>query len=163
MKKIGNALYKLSFIISGSTFTAVVLLIGTNVFLRLFHISFAWIEELAYVFFTWCVFFGASLIYGKQGLICIDVLFNRLSPNAQKICAIFTDILLLVVNVCLVIWTINLMRATSRVTPILSISYVYVYLGMLISFIFSVYYSVETLIYRVQGKAIEAVAVEDRA
>lgn len=162
MKKIGNALNKFSFIISGCTFTAVVLLIGVNVFLRFFHISFAWVEELAYVLFTWCVFFGASVIYGKHGLICIDVLYDRLPRKAQKICSVFTDILLLIVNICLVIWTINLMSVTSRVTPILDISYVYVYLGMLVSFIFNVFYSLETLVYRMKGKIIETVAVEDR-
>ena len=164
MKRIESIINAISIWIAVIGLGIVILLIGGNVFSRyLFSKSYSWAEELSYILFTWSVFFGASEVFGKRGLICIDVFISHFPKAAQKLVFMIIDVILLFINICLIAWTIMLMQSTSRITPMLRISYVYVYFGMLLSFIFSAFHSVKFLVNRIRGGEIEAVALEERS
>ena len=163
MKKISSFLNKMSFALAGTGFTAVIALIVFNVFARfLFKKSFAWVEELAYVCFTWSTFLGIAIVYKNRGLVAIDVLVNKFSEKGQHITAIVIEALLLVANVFLTIWSIDLCMKTTRITSMLRISYKWVYLGMIISFIILTYESAGFLISMLKGKEVKNAALEDQ-
>lgn len=116
----------------------------------------------AYVCFTWSTFLGIAIVYKNRGLVAIDVLVNKFSEKGQHITAIVIEALLLVANVCLTIWSIDLFMKTTRITPMLRISYKWVYLGMIISFIILIYESAGFLISMLKGKEVKNAALEDQ-
>lgn len=77
MKKLDQMLLKVTSAVGGVSFVIMVLVIVLNVFARLiFMKSFAWAEEIAYLFLNWSVFMGVCILYRHNGLVAIDVLVN---------------------------------------------------------------------------------------
>ncbi len=165
MEKLDRFLKKLEFVIGGTAFTAMVLLIVVNVFSRyLFKKSFAWTEEIAYLLFSWAVFFGACLLYGEQGLIAIDAIVSRLKSKNQRVVHIFTFSLVFITNICLVIWGIQFsIKALERPTAILHIPFFFIDISIPLACIILSYYSGKFLIMSILDKEIEEAALEDRA
>jgi len=165
LEKIDKFLKKLEFIVGGTAFTAMVLLIVVNVFSRyLFSKSFAWTEEVAYLLFSWTVFFGACLLYSEQGLIAIDAVVNRLAPKNHRRVQIFTYALVFITNICLVVWGIQFsIKAWSRPTGILHIPFFFIDISIPLACMILAYYSGKFLIMTIRNQEIEEAALEDRA
>ncbi|MBQ3663598.1 MAG: TRAP transporter small permease [Clostridia bacterium] len=163
-KKIDKTVFTIAAAVSGLSFVTIVLLITMNVIARkAFSTSYAWAEEISYICFTWMTFFGAVLVYSKRGLIAIDVLVNHLPRKGRRITQIVTEALILVTNICLIVWGMTQVLQTNRITSNLKIPYRFVYLGMVLAFLFLGYYSVKFLIMGIQGKELEESSLEDRA
>ncbi|MCR5073497.1 MAG: TRAP transporter small permease [Clostridiales bacterium] len=163
-KKIDKTAFTIAAAVAGVSFVTIVLLITMNVIARKgFNTSYAWAEEIAYICFTWMTFFGAVMVYSKRGLIAIDVLVNRLPQKGRRITQIGTEALILVTNVCLIIWGMTQVLNTNRITSNLKIPYRFVYLGMVLAFVLLGYFSVRFLIMGIKGKELDEASLEDRA
>lgn len=164
LEKLDNILLKIESVIAGTALCVIVVLISGNVLTRFaFQTSLAWAEELSYISFTWLVFWGVSILYAKRSLITIDVVVDRLGPKGSHIIEVVTDVILLVMNICLVVWAMQMTMTTTRITSILKIPYNIVYFGMALAFLFMVYNSVKFVVFAIMGKEIQKAAIEERA
>lgn len=164
MKKLDDFFVKVATIISSVMICTIIILTSGNVFSRLlFKKSFIWTEEISYICFTWLVFFGASILYAKRGLITIDMVVDRLGPKGRRVIEVVTDIILFVTNIAFVVWSIKQTLSTTRITSMLKIPYNVVYFGIVLAFLFMAYFSVRFMVLTIMGKEIQEAAIEDRA
>ena len=163
--KLKQTLTLIEEIISGVAFSALIIVTTVNVFFRvLFLKTIPWAEEVSYLFFNWAVFFGACILYSRQGLIAIDALVNRLPAKPQHFVRALSFILIFVLCVGLTIWGFRFsMNAWVRPTAILHIPYFFFDISVPLSAIIMAGYSVDFFIQSVRGKDIEEVALQDRA
>ncbi len=82
---------KLIFVISSIAFSIMLIVICINVFSRFFMgKSFSSAEEIAFMGFTYCVMFGACILYKRHGLIAIDIVVERFSKKTKQVVNIAT-------------------------------------------------------------------------
>lgn len=152
-------------IISSSAFAIMLLAVSVNVVSRyMFSKSFAWTEEIAYMAFTYVVFFGACAVYKRQGMIAIDVVVDHLPRKIQKGCQIATYFLLSIGNATMVYYSYRLTaEAWVRSTANLRIPYAYIDVSAFIAFIFLTFYSLRFLYWTIINHSLENTALEDRS
>ena len=141
-------------LIGAVSFSIMLLMVIVNVFSRYFlgH-SFNYTEEIAFIGFTYCVFFGICVLYKKHALISIDVIVGRLPEKAHRIVRIFNFSLLSVLNIVLAVLSTKLsIEAWVRPTAALRIPYTFIDMSATISFILMTFYSVRFLIKSITGK-----------
>ncbi len=165
MSKFDKILDRITFWIAGLSFSAMILITTFNVFARfLFMKSFAWSEELTYMFFNWAVFFGICNVYNSQGLISIDSLVIRLPRKVQRYFAIVTFAIVALLNVALTVWGWQLtIGAWQRKTANLMIPYTIIDMCLPISTMIIIYYSLRNMIKEIKGQHVEEAAIDQRA
>lgn len=165
METFNKKLDQITRIIAGIAFAGMIVLTTGNVFARfIFSKSFAWSEELTYLCFNWTVFFGICSIYKKQGLISIDSLVIRLSPEMQRIAAILSFGFVAVLNVALTVWGWQLtIGAWQRKTAMLGIPYTFVDICLPLAMMIMCYYSVLYMIKEIKGETVEQASLENRS
>ena len=163
--KFKEALFKLEAFISGLSFSILIVVTVVNVFFRLILLkTIPWTEEVSYLCFNWAVFFGACMLYSRQGLIAIDVLVDHLPPKARHFTRALAFLLVFVMCVILVIWgTIFSINAWERPSSFLQIPYFFYDISVPLSALIMAGYSVDFFIQSVRGKDVESLALEDRA
>jgi TRAP-type C4-dicarboxylate transport system permease small subunit len=151
-------------LIASMGFVLMLVSVSVNVFSRYFFSkSFSSSEELAFMGFTYCVFFGASMLYRKNALIAIDIIVDRLKGRARKVVRILNFAILTVVNIYLVYLSINLsVVAWVRPTAALRIPYTFIDISAVVAFTLMSIYSIRFLIDAIKGKEEVEVALEDR-
>jgi len=164
MKKFNDTLDTVTKVIAGIAFSAMIIITSMNVFSRfIFSKSFAWSEELTYLFFNWAVYFGICGIYKKQGLISIDSLVSRLSPQLRRTFAIVTFGVVAALNVALSIWGWQLtIGGWSRTTANLMIPYTFVDICLPISTMIMCYYAITYMVREIRGIDVKQASLEDR-
>lgn len=117
-------------------FSIMLLMVVVNVFSRyLFARSFHYTEEIAFIGFSYCVFFGACVLYRNHALISIDVIVERLPEKARRYVRIFNFFLLLVVTITLTLLSTHLsIGAWVRPTAALRIPYTFIDISATIAF-----------------------------
>ncbi len=143
-------------LIGAIAFSVMLLMVIINVFSRYFlgH-SFNYTEEIAFIGFTYCVFFGVAVLYRNHALITIDVVVDRLPENAHKIVRIFNFTVLTLLNVLLAWLSLKLsIGAWIRPTAALRIPYTFIDISATISFLIMSYHSLVFLIKTVSGKEV---------
>jgi len=128
---------------------AAILILAAQVFFRyVLNSSLTWPEELARFVFTWIIFLGAALAI-RDGLhIRIDLIVERLPRRVGKWLRAFTDGLMLVFLVVMVILGIDLVRQTANTySTALSLPENYVYYASLpVAFLLAVCYAVRRIV-----------------
>lgn len=165
MKKFNKKLDQITRFIAGISFSAMIIITSVNVFSRfIFSKSFAWSEELTYLFFNWTVFFGICGVYKRQGLISIDSLVKKLSQRGQRIAAILSFGFVAALNVALTIWGWQLtIGGWARKTANLKIPYTFVDICLPIAMMIMCYYSVAYMIKEIKGQTVEQASLENRS
>lgn len=151
-------------LISSVAFTVMLMAVIINVFSRYFvGYSFSSSEEIAFLGFTYSVFFGLCILYKRNALITIDIIVDRLPHKARYIARIFNFALLTVANIYLIRLSTKLsIEAWVRPTAALRIPYSFIDMSATIAFIIMTYYSIRFLIDAVRGKETAEVSLEDR-
>lgn len=94
MSQLRNVLTKVLEVLAGVSFLAMVALTCWQVFTRyVLQNPSSWSEELVSYLFAWASLFGASLVTGERGHMNIPILVERLGEGAQKVFAIFAEII----------------------------------------------------------------------
>ncbi|HHX36884.1 MAG TPA: TRAP transporter small permease [Clostridiaceae bacterium] len=167
MKKFSfrEILAKIEFYVSASGFLLMILMVSVNVFARyIFNKSFSFTEELAYLGFSYSVFFGACILYRKHAMISIDIIVDRLPKKAKNIVNTITFFLLAIVCAVMIYYSTKLaIEGWVRPTAALRIPYTFVDLSAVFAFIIMTGYSIEFAIQSLRGKLEESAALEDRA
>ncbi len=165
MKSFDKTLDKITLIIAGIAFSAMIIITTVNVFARfLFMKSFAWSEELTYLFFNWAVFFGICNVYNQQGLVSIDSLVIRLPKALQRRFAIVTFGVVGILNIALTVWGWQLtIGGWARKTANLKIPYTFVDICLPISTMIICYYAFRNMISELKGEHVEEASLDKRA
>lgn len=105
MLKLQRCLNKILGVLSGGTLGVMVLLVAYQVFTRyvLKHPA-TWTEELVSYLFAWSSLLGASYVFGERGHMNIPVVAQKFSPMGQKILGIFTEVILLLFSIGIMIY-----------------------------------------------------------
>jgi len=114
-----------------------------SVFLRyLFHISFAWAEELMTIIFVASTFFGAALGVREKEYIAITGLFNRLPAAVAKTFRILVSIITIAVSAIVFYFSITWIQRVGAVpSPATGIKNGIYYSIVPISFALTIFYA----------------------
>lgn len=123
--------------ISGFFLCVTVAVVICNVLLRkLFGYSLYWAEEVSTTCFIWSVFVGASAAYKNHMHIGIDVLVRALPTVLERTVNLAVHVFMLILTSYLAWMCLSFMQNSStKTTPVLEISYVWVVSGILIGFV----------------------------
>lgn len=114
---------------------ALVLLIFISVVLRWFSLNIFWSEEVSMLLFIWIIYIGTIVVYKKNRLIVVEVVFKRLTNKAKRIVEVIDIFLITVLLVVLIITSIKLVFIQLKtITPALMIPYSVFTLPALICF-----------------------------
>ncbi|WP_165452773.1 TRAP transporter small permease [Paenibacillus thalictri] len=141
-------------LISSFAFAVMLIMVIINVISRYFfgH-SFSYTEEIAFMGFTYCVFFGVCILYKNHALIAIDVIVDRLPPHARHAAKIFNFALLTIANMYFIYLSTKLsIGAWVRPTAALRIPYTFIDMSAAAAFVLLTLYSARFLIDAVRGK-----------
>ncbi len=134
---------RLDTVISGIAMFLVVAISIWGVFTRyILNSPSAWTEELSLGLFVWLTFFGLSILARRNEIVSIEFLLNTLPPTIKSI---FKKILIpaLTSIALMVIIYLGLklsVFSSDRLTSILRIPYRYIYLGIPLGSIFTLYH-----------------------
>lgn len=119
----------------------IILLVGINVILRyIFSKPIAWTEEVTLMLFVWLIFVGMSTAMKNKTHIGVDYFVNKL-PRPLKIIADFIRILsiYIVLFYVFIILGVKFMgNVSGKVTPILTISYQYINIAVIVGAVFTI-------------------------
>jgi len=116
-------------------FLLMVLTGGLQVFNRfVLNQSLSWSEELQIYSHIWLIFLTIPVAYNRGAHIGMMILFDKLSPRAQLILSVITDILWLALAGALLIYTdVILAVAKNQYSAGLGLRMDRIYFGMMIS------------------------------
>ncbi len=123
------------------SFTTILVVI--NVIMRyILNSGIVWTEEVATGSFVWSVFIGAIAVYKNRGHVGVDMVVKLFPKSAQKVIAVATDVLLLILNGFMgYLAVLYVMMSRTKMTPVLGVSSVYISASILICFIGMTLYS----------------------
>lgn len=132
----------------GSIFISItVCIVILNVFTRyVLNFTFFWAEEISVGCFVWTIFLGTSAAYRKKGLIGVEVLIKILPAKYRPVISFFTSILLGVICAIMFFFSYTYVSSSTKITPALEMSYIYINSGIVISFFLMTLYSIGFII-----------------
>ncbi|MCZ2722906.1 TRAP transporter small permease [Marinomonas sp. 15G1-11] len=119
----------------------IVVLIFTNVILRLFDTTLPWAGELSRYLFVWMVYLGISYGIKKKRHLKVSVLFDILPRKASLVAQIFSDLLFLAYSfVVLYYGYVITAKAISRnqIAPAMEVSVGLLYAALVIGSLLSI-------------------------
>jgi TRAP-type C4-dicarboxylate transport system permease small subunit len=107
-----------------------VLIVGMNVVLRyVFRTGVIWSEEFVRYAYVWIIFLGSVTAVRDNGHINFNLIVNRLSHRAARIVLCLGDLLVIVFQVILVVYGVQMIYLTRGMTsPVMSAPMPLVYL-----------------------------------
>ncbi|RGX57022.1 TRAP transporter small permease [Anaerotruncus sp. AF02-27] len=125
MKKLMRVLSNLDLIVSGFCLVVIVTCTVLGVVMRyIFHSPFQWLEEVSTLFFTWLVFFGASVAVKTDNHVSIDLLVERFPAKLRRAVDVFAYAMLMLVLGFIAYYGMKLtLQVSDKITPILRIPY----------------------------------------
>lgn len=109
-----------------------------------------WTEELATYLLVWVSLLGASLTYEEKGHLGVDYFVGKLHPDAQKMGAIFVELVVLFFagfGLLFGGWKlVSLTLEANQVSPALGVKVGYLYMAAPISGLFFIIFSIEHLL-----------------
>ncbi|MBF7097305.1 TRAP transporter small permease [Alkalibacter mobilis] len=150
------------FVVASIAFVFMILFVSLNVFTRyIIGYSMSFSEEVAYLSFTYVVFFGICMLFKYQALVAIDVLVERFPEKVQKFVEVFIYAFLTVVNAILIYYSVILtVQAWGRPTASLRIPYSFVDAPAVYAFTVMFVYSVRFLIEAIRNLRSDNISVE---
>ncbi len=159
MKPLRNFLVKSLEVFLILAFTALTLDVLWGVFSRfVLGAQSRWTEVLAIYLLIWISLLGASLTYEEQGHLGVDYFVGKLHPDAQKVGAIFVEMVVLFFEGFVLLYggwrLVSETLAAGQLTPALGWQKGYMYMAVPISGVFFVIFSIEHLILIFTGKKL---------
>ena len=144
-------------IVSAVCITFTTILVVINVIMRyILNSGIVWTEEVATGSFVWSVFIGAIAVYKNRGHVGVDMVVKCFPVSLQKIIAVATDLLLVVLNGFMgYLAVLYVMMSHTKMTPVLGVSSAYISTSVLICFVAMTIYSVYFVYVDLFGKKEE--------
>ncbi len=149
--KMMNRVDKILGIISILFFTALLIVVVTQILSRYFPYQFTWTEELSRYLFVYSMVTAAPVALRKGEFITVDMIPTSLSRNAQRIYESVISVFIMIFSIFLFIYGIQFTSlGTDFYAPTLGIDMVYVYASIPILAILLFVYSIVYIIDRYQ-------------
>lgn len=119
----------------------IVILIFTNVVLRLFDTTLPWAGELSRYLFVWMVYLGISYGIKKKRHLRVSILFDMLPKKLSLLTQIFSDVLFLVYSFVVLYYGYIIMeKAISRnqIAPAMEVSVGLLYAALVVGSLLSI-------------------------
>ncbi|MCM3761618.1 TRAP transporter small permease [Alkalihalobacillus oceani] len=133
--------------------SAIILLTGTNVFSRyLLNNPLPWVEELTIGLFVWFVYIGISSAMKRNSHVGVDYFVNKM-PRPLRIISLFVRaaaIYYVLFYIFIYLGMDFTMQASSKLTPILGISYQTINIAVPIAGLFTAIYFTRSFIRTLQ-------------
>ncbi|MDO4178943.1 MAG: TRAP transporter small permease [Phascolarctobacterium sp.] len=144
-------------IVAAACITFTTILVVINVIMRyVLNSGIVWTEEVATGSFVWSVFIGAIAVYKNHGHVGVDMVVKAFPKSVQKVVAIASDILLLVLNGFMgYLAVLYVMMTKTKMTPVLGVSSAYISFSILICFVGMTLYSAYFVYQDICGKKEE--------
>jgi TRAP-type C4-dicarboxylate transport system permease small subunit len=95
LKKIYETVCKIEMAIAVLFLSTSVTVIFIAAVFRTIGMPIRWGFDIALLLFTWSTFLGTDIAFRKKGLVCVDMLVNKLPAKAQWVIGIFVYICVL--------------------------------------------------------------------
>lgn len=146
-----HSLRKIGFIpevLLGLTVFVTTIAIFTQVVSRyLLNHPISWMDEFAVLIFAWMIFLGVAIAQKSNEHIGIDIVTRVLPPKVQRVLAIFTNILILLVLAFLFIKGISLTMKTAVLKyPAMEISRGFLYVSIPVMMPLMAFYLIRIII-----------------
>lgn len=132
----------------------VVAITSLNVFLRyLFGFVIVPAEELVLLLFCWAVYFGVAVGYRKGTHITIDSVYNILPQPIKNVLDVLIDLIIVTSNLYITYLSVILCASSGlKRTPILMLSYYFVYSSLIVGFSLSTIFSLIEMFRNIKKK-----------
>ena len=128
-----------------------VLIVILNVILRYgFGFVIPWTEELSVICFIWSVYLGGSSCYKNKLHLGVDVVIAQLPRHWRDCYQVVLYTFLLVLNLTILWLSVDYLMLSSKVTPVMGISYFYINSVLVLSFALMTIHTIRFLVQEVQ-------------
>lgn len=146
--KMMNRVDKILGIISILFFTALLIVVVTQILSRYFPYQFTWTEELSRYLFVYSMVTAAPVALRKSEFITVDMIPTSLSKNTQRIYESIISVFIMIFSIFLFIYGIQFTSlGTDFYAPTLGIDMVYIYASIpilaLLLFVYSIVYIID--------------------
>ena len=119
----------------GATTIVMIVIICIQTIARVASYSVPWSEELSRYLFCFVIILGISVGIGENSFIRMDLLDNKLKPNAAFVMLMIRDVIMIFICALTFIYSFNLIKlGTFRKSPSMQIPMHYVYLVVPVGF-----------------------------
>lgn len=111
----------------------------------LFGVTFAWSDEIIRILLLYCAYFGGAVAYSKHGLVCFDLLTQKLPRFWQNVLLLINNIIVNVFFLFLIVQTYRKMISPSvaqSVSTATGLPGTFPYAGIMIGLIFLTIFTV---------------------
>lgn len=137
--------------LGGIFISVTVVIVIVNVFTRyVLGFTVPWAEEVPVLCFVWTIFLGSAGAFKHKRLIGVDFLLQTTRGKMRDLVFVISDVLVFVISVALAILSARYVFHSRKITSVLMISYKFVNISIVISFVLLALYSVINLIQTVQ-------------
>lgn len=154
LQKLSKGIFKIFYVFATISFAGLLLMLLANVVSRNFlGGAITWIEESSRFVFTWMMFLGISIgVYYKKHL-GVEFIVAKYPRKVRKAVSIFSNILMLILFIVLVIYGAVYSSKTMRMySPIMNIPYGLVYLCIPVGCALSAFYTFAELFNKLFGE-----------
>jgi len=117
-----------------------------NVFTRyVLHFTFVWAEEISVSCFIWTIFLGAAGAFKQKKLMGVDFLMQITKGIGKKIFVLVNTILVSTIAVWMCVMSYNYVKASTKITAALELSYRLITVSIVIAFALMSCYSLYNL------------------
>lgn len=145
MKNLRAVMDKIMRVLNVAVLVGLVLLVVWQVITRYFLSQpSVWSEELASYGFAWATMLGAAYVFGLRDHMNVDVAVLRFSLKTQKLLAIFSELLILIFAVTILIYggVQNTLLTIEQLSSSLPVTMGYLYSIVPISGVFIAIYNI---------------------
>jgi TRAP-type C4-dicarboxylate transport system permease small subunit len=144
LRKIG---YIPEFLLGFTVFVTTVAIFTQVVSRYLFNHPISWVDEFAVLIFAWMIFLGVAIAQKNNEHIGIDIIARVLPPRVQRVLAIFTNIVILLVLAFLFVQGISLTMKTAGLKyPAMEISRGFLYVSIPVMMPLMAFYLIRIII-----------------
>ena len=140
VKRLGGWIVKLDSIFASISLVLIISVSVIGVFMRfVLGEPLQWTEEMTLALFVWFTFLGASVVEKENGHVGIEYFVEKLNPSLKRIADLFREILLTFISLFVFVYLGSQLtaQASSRLTPVLRVSYIYIDVAVVLCGIFS--------------------------
>ncbi|KKK34993.1 TRAP-type transport system permease small protein [Salinicoccus sediminis] len=146
--KMMNRVDKILGIISVLFFSALLIVVVTQILSRYFPYQFTWTEELSRYLFVYSMVTAAPVALRKSEFITVDMMPTSLSKNAERIYESVIAVFIMVFSIFLFIYGIQFTSlGVDFYAPTLGVDMVYIYASIpilaLLLFVYSIVYIID--------------------
>lgn len=112
----------------------------------LFGVTFIWSDEMIRILLLYCAFFGGAVAYMNHGLVCFDLLTNKLPRRIQNVLLLVNNIILNIFFIFLIWQTCRKMMSPSvaqSISTATGLPGTFPYMGILIGLIFLTIFTIK--------------------